>query len=243
MWNGVLGCFSSFGAGSNNGKTLGVSQVHLLWISLTLQSTVNSFFFARTCPVITVSTQDQVLGAWYSTLLLSMWVWITVCVWCLLAGNIRFVGAQMRFPMSFWLSFMTSSTGLCMKQAVVHVCFNQLLNDLAVGVRASSCLNKAEAEVPSEGFPLVVSERLLSCLSSGDQQEDSPCEILWQIRPRSLEGWELGPRLHHQGEVHVVQWKSSRSPGPDPEEVGVLARGYKWSSLLWNSNLLECLVN
>lgn len=74
MWNGVLGCFSSFGAGSSNGKTLGVSQVHLLWISLTLQSTVNSFFFARTCPVITVSTQDQVLGAWYSTLLLSMWV-------------------------------------------------------------------------------------------------------------------------------------------------------------------------
>ena len=92
-----------------------------------------------------------------------------------------------------------------MKQAVVHVCFNQLLNDLAVGVRASSCLNKAEAEVPSEGFPLVVSEQLLSCLSSGDQQEDSPCEILWQICPRSLEGWELGPRLHHQGEVHVVQ--------------------------------------
>lgn len=153
------------------------------------------------------------------------------------------LGAQMRLHMSFWLSFMTSSTGLRMEQAVVRVCLNQLLNDLAVGVRASSCLKKAEAEVPSGGFPLVVSERLLSCLSSGDQQEDSPCEILQQIRPRSLEGWELGPRLYHQGEVHVVQWKSARSPGPDPEEVGVLAWGYKWSSLPWNSNLLECLVN
>lgn len=149
MWNGVLRCFSSFGAGSNNGKRLGVSQVHLLWISLTLLSSVNSFFFAKTCPVITVSTQDQVLGAWYSALPLSMWVWITVCVWCLLAGNIRFFGAQMRLPMSFWLSFMTSSTGLRMEQAVVRVCLNQLLNDLAVGVRASSCLNKAEAEMPS----------------------------------------------------------------------------------------------
>lgn len=74
MWNGVLGCFSSFGAGSNNGKMPEVSQAHLLWMSLTLQSTVNSFFFARTCSVITVSTQDQVLGAWYSALLLSMWV-------------------------------------------------------------------------------------------------------------------------------------------------------------------------
>ena len=48
MWNGVLRCFSSFGAGSNNGKRLGVSQVHLLWISLTLLSSVNSFFFAKT---------------------------------------------------------------------------------------------------------------------------------------------------------------------------------------------------
>lgn len=100
--------------------------------------------------------------------------------------------------------------------------------------------------MPSGDFFFEWSEWLLSfVLYVGHQQEDSPCEILQQICPCTLEGWELGPRLHYQREVYLVQWENPHSPCSDSEEVGKFAGGYKWSSFPWNQNLwllCKCLT-